>query len=97
VDRLRLLNKLADRELARLRRAIFSLLASIQLIDVNAAVIDRAAQPMPTALGTLDAIHLATALLWQQTLGTAVVMATHSHALALAAEAHGMRVAGVSL
>lgn len=51
---------------------------------------------MPTELGTLDAIHLATALLWRDMVGAELTMATHDSALAIAAEAHGLPVVGVS-
>ena len=50
---------------------------------------------MPTELGTLDAIHLATALLWKEMAGLNPVMATHDDALALGARAHGLAVVGV--
>ena len=50
---------------------------------------------MPTELGTLDAIHLATALLWTETTGESLAMATHDAALAIAARAHGLAVVGV--
>ena len=50
---------------------------------------------MPTELGTLDAIHLASALLWKDALGADPVMATHDKALALAAYAHGLKVLGI--
>jgi hypothetical protein len=46
------------------------------------------------ALGTLDAIHLATAMLWQESRGSSLFMATHDTALALAARASGLRVVG---
>jgi len=55
----------------------------------------RAAQPMPIPLGTLDAVHLATALLWQETRDEDLVLATHDRALALAARASGLHVIGV--
>jgi predicted nucleic acid-binding protein len=71
------------------------LLASLELVDIDALVLDRAAQPMPTEIGTLDAIHLATALLWKAMTHTEVVMATHDTALAVAAHAHGLPVVGV--
>ena len=64
-------------------------------MDIDAAVLDRAAQPIPTELGTLDAIHLATALLWKDMSRIDLVMATHDEALGLAAQAHGMPVVGV--
>jgi hypothetical protein len=49
---------------------------------------------MPTELGTLDAIHLATALLWRDFTDEPLTMATHDAALAIAAEAHGLPVVG---
>jgi len=52
---------------------------------------------MPTELGTFDAIHLATALLWREMRRVDLVMATHDEALALGAQAHGLPVVGVML
>jgi len=94
LDRLRLRASLRDKEVALRRATILSLIASLEIVEVDAAVLDRAAQPMPTELGTLDAIHLATALLWKESMRTELVMATHDAALALGAQAHGLAVAG---
>ncbi|MBI3679210.1 MAG: PIN domain-containing protein [Acidobacteria bacterium] len=96
LDRLRLRVNLADREVAKRRATILALIASLELVDIDAVVLDRAAQPMPTELGTLDAIHLATALLWREMSGVNLVMATHDAALAVGAEAHGLLVVGVT-
>jgi predicted nucleic acid-binding protein len=96
LDRLRLRASLPDAEVATRRAAILALVDSLELVEIDAVVLTRAAQPMPTELGTLDAIHLATALLWKETTGTDLVMATHDGALALGALAHGLRVLGVS-
>ena len=95
LDRLRLRARLADAEVARRRATILQLIASLQVVEIDAMVLDRAAQPMPTELGTLDAIHLATALLWKDMTRTDLVMATHDEALALGAQAHGFAVVGV--
>ena len=51
---------------------------------------------MPTELGTLDAIHLATALLWKEMSHVNLVMATHDGPLGLAAQAHGLTVVGTA-
>jgi predicted nucleic acid-binding protein len=96
LDRLRLRTNLADAEVAKRRATILTLIASLELVDIDAAILDRAAQPMPTELGTLDAIHLATALLWKEMTRIDVVMATHDTALALGAQAYGLAVVGVS-
>jgi predicted nucleic acid-binding protein len=94
LDRLRLRVKLADREVAERRAKILELIASLEVVDIDAVVLDRAAQPMPTELGTLDAIHLATALLGKEMTAEGLTMATHDGALAIAAAAHGLPVIG---
>jgi predicted nucleic acid-binding protein len=94
LDRLRLRVKLADSEVAERRAKILELMGSLHIVDIDAVVLDRAAQPMPTELGTLDAIHLATALLWREMTLEKLTMATHDDALAIAAEAHGLPVVG---
>ena len=94
LDRLRLRTKLPDRDVSKSRSTILALVESLDLVEVDGIVLNRAAQPMPTEIGTLDAIHLATALLWQETTGGSLVMATHDAALALAAQAHGLAVVG---
>jgi uncharacterized protein len=96
LDRLRLKVKLTDAEVAARRAKILELVASLEIVDVDSVVLDRAAQPMPTELGTLDAIHLATALLWKEMTGEDLTMATHDSALAIAAEAHGLGVVGAA-
>jgi predicted nucleic acid-binding protein len=94
LDRLRIRAGLSDVELANRRAMILGLIDSLELIEIDAMVLDRAAQPMPTELGTLDAIHLASALLWKDATGVEPVVATHDAALGLAAQAHGFDVIG---
>ncbi len=95
LDRLRRRSGLSDADVARRRAAILRLVASLELVEIDSVVLDRAAQPMPTELGTLDAIHLATALLWRELTHTELIMATHDVALAFGAQAHGLPVLGV--
>ena len=95
LDRLRLRANLTDVQVASRRATILALVGSLELVEVDANVLERAAQPMPTELGTLDAIHLATALLWKEMTQLDLVMATHDGALALGAQAHGLPVVGV--
>lgn len=95
LDRLRLRAGLSDIEMARRRSAILALIDALELIEIDSLVLDRAAQPMPTELGTLDAIHLASSLLWQDATGEDLTMATHDRALGVAAQAHGLNVVGL--
>ncbi len=94
LDRLRLGASLAAGQLVRRREAVFRLLEGLEIIEVTRAVLARAAQPLPTALGTLDAIHLASALLWREHSLDGLAMATHDGALGIAARACGFEVLG---
>jgi uncharacterized protein len=94
LDRLRLAEDLADAEIALRREAVFRLMEAMEVVELTRPVLARASHPLPTALGTLDAIHLATALLWKDQSGVDLVMATHDEALGTAARASGLRVLG---
>lgn len=94
LDRFRLEENFSDDETVRRREALFRLLGSLVLVDVTPPVLERAAQPLPTALGTLDALHLATAILWQEIEAEPVSFVTHDLALARAARASGLTVIG---
>ncbi len=62
LDRLRLLEGIAEGEIARRREAVYRIAEALTLIEPTRPVLARAAQPLPVVLGTLDAIHLATAM-----------------------------------
>ena len=65
-------------------------------IGIGEPILTEAAKLEPPELRTLDAIHLATALLWREQSGGDLVMATHDAALATAARASGLTVVGNS-
>jgi predicted nucleic acid-binding protein len=94
MDRLRLRVGMLDEDLALRREAVYRLTEETTLVEPTRVVLQRAAQPLPTPLGTLDAIHLATAMLWRETRAGDLVMATHDQALAVAARAVGFAVIG---
>ena len=94
LDRLRLRGGVSDRDVAVRREAVFELLRRFDVVEIGRPVLTRAALPLPTALGTLDAIHLATAALWRENQGAEIAMATHDGALATAARASGFSVIG---
>lgn len=95
LDRLRLSQGHPDGAIAERREAVYRLMESMEVVEITHPILSRAAQPLPTALGTLDAIHLATAVVWKERTGRDLSMATHDSALAVAARASGMRVVGV--
>jgi predicted nucleic acid-binding protein len=63
------------------------------VVRLNRAVLDRAGEPFPTLIRTLDAIHLASALLVRLRF-PAMRFATHDGDLAAAALAEGVPVLG---
>jgi len=94
LDRLRLREELTLEEAAERRGAAIRLMQAVSLADISAPILRRAADPFPTPLGTLDAIHLATALAWREARHPAMVVATHDAQLAIAARACGFEVVG---
>jgi predicted nucleic acid-binding protein len=94
LDRLRLEGGMVDRELARRRATTLSVLSGFELVRLNRAVLERAAEPFPVKLRTLDALHLASALLVRARF-QAIRFATHDVELGAAAQAEGLPVVGV--
>jgi len=93
VDRARARAAIDDATAAADRSAILEALATFSLAPVTDAVLERAADAFPTALGTLDAIHLATALALREA-HPELAFATHDQELAVAARAVGFAVVG---
>jgi len=91
LDRARLQGRLEDPELARLRADLLQIIETFALIELDEGIKSRAADPFPTLVRTLDALHLASALAVRATAGD-LVMATHDGELAIAAEALGFEV-----
>src|SRR5512139_2464110 len=89
LDRLRLRSEVSGEQIASRREAVFRFLRAVEIVEVSYPVLARASLPLPTELGTLDSIHLATALLWREMNQADLVMATHDEALGLAARACG--------
>ena len=95
IDRLRLKGSLTPGEAAARLRSVTEWLEAIDLVLLRTPVLSRASEPMPMPLGTLDALHLATALIWRDRMGSLPTMATHDAALGLAAQAFGFDVLGI--
>jgi predicted nucleic acid-binding protein len=95
LDRYRLRQTLTDDQVIERREAVFDMLRAMEVVTVSTPVLRRASQPFPAPLGSLDAIHLATVLLWRDAAyARHVTMATHDVALAAAARSMGLAVAG---
>jgi predicted nucleic acid-binding protein len=94
IDRLRLQGALSAEEAASRRGTTTEWLDAVDLLLLRRPILARAAEPFPFPLGTLDALHLATALVWQDRMHQEIVMATHDCDLALAGRSFGLEVLG---
>ena len=93
VDRLRLTHEISDREVAELVRDIQIAHETFAIHPVTSQILQRASETFPTVVGTLDAIHLATALAIRE-IETVDVLLTHDSQLATAARSLGFEVMG---
>jgi len=71
--------------------ALRELTGCLLLLELAPPVLERALEPFPTPVRTLDALHLAS-LSFLQSLGCEVSLATYDDRLGAAAEALGVRV-----
>jgi predicted nucleic acid-binding protein len=94
LDRLRLRVGAPGQELTARRAHVHRLLEEVTQVEISREVLARASQPLPAPVGTLDAIHLATAMILAEQNGEPIVLATHDAELGLAARAMGLQVIG---
>ena len=96
LDRARLRLGLSDDEVASRRASVLEVLEGFGFVPLTSAILERAADPFPTVVGSLDAIHLTSALAARAELED-LRLATHDRELALAARAEGFAVEGIAL
>jgi len=94
LDRLRLASALDDAGVADAHAELARIERSLGRVRLTRRVLERAAQPMATAVRTLDAIHLASALLLRERHPESMLFATHDRRQALAARALGFTCVG---
>ncbi len=92
LDRARLEQRLEASELEHRRGILVDVLARVREMEVTPAILLRASAAMPSPLGTLDAIHLVSALQWREWHDEPLRLATHDQALARAARLQGLEV-----
>ena len=95
VERLRTTGELLERDAVRLIEAVEDVCNALVLVPVSDAILRRACEPFRTLISTLDAIHLASALMIYEELSEPLSFVTHDIKLARAARAHRLQVEGV--
>lgn len=94
IDRLRLDGVLDDEGVAMAQEQLARLEEGIGRIGLTRVVLQRASLPMATAVRTLDALHLASALVFRERRAVSLVFATHDVRQATAARALGFPCIG---
>ena len=94
IDRLRHQGALPPDAALRRLDIVTDWLEAVDLVLLRAPILARASEPLPMPLGTLDAIHLATALVWRDRMSEILTVATHDNALGQAARSFGFSVIG---
>ena len=95
IDRNRLRGTLTDRDVSDLINRAHAIFDGVEFVALSRSVLNRAAQSFFTPLGTLDALHLTTALQLSELRGIALAFLTHDAELALAARSLNFSVQGV--
>jgi len=94
IDRLRLDGAFDDKQVAQAGERLSSIERTIGRIRISASILREASRTMPTIVKTLDAIHLASAIVLRDRRGIDLVFATHDDQQATAARALGFAVVG---
>ena len=89
--------RITDADLEMKRAELSAIVKRSKVVVLNERVLDAASQPMPTIVAALDAIHLASAVLYrasQPDNERPIYVATHDNQLATAARAMNFEVIG---
>lgn len=97
LDRLRDTGAYGDLEVARSAAELTAIESSVAYYGLDTAVLATASGPMPTAVRTLDALHIATALALRASILPDLQFATHDRQQGIAAIALGFPVLGVTI
>lgn len=95
IDRIRLSGNIDDQGIAEMFTDAGKILEAITFVPLSDPILQRASQSFLTSLGTLDALHLATALRLAEAGGVDLVFLTHDAELALAARSVNFSVEGI--
>jgi hypothetical protein len=66
LDRYRLENQITDAQLAEVKQNLQAIVGGLHIVELTEPIKTRAAGPFPTVVGALDALHLASLLLWKE-------------------------------
>ncbi|HMN66999.1 MAG TPA: type II toxin-antitoxin system VapC family toxin [Bdellovibrionales bacterium] len=94
IDRLRVSGQINEDQFVSLTAQAYEAFASIEFIRLTDTIVSGAGASLPIALGTLDAIHLVSAMIWRNSQKLELNFLTHDERLGKAARASGFVVLG---
>ena len=97
IGRLRLESKLNDAERVALQESFSIFWQTAHRVALSESILIRAAQPFPTIVGTLDALHLSSALAVRASGIGEMTLLTHDKQMGRAAAAEEFSVQGILL
>ncbi|HOO70663.1 MAG TPA: hypothetical protein PK926_02800 [Spirochaetota bacterium] len=95
LDRYRLEKILSDEQISKAKFELNQTIEGLYFIEISEKIKQRAASAFPTIIGTLDAIHLSSAILWRETEKTEkMFIATHDKQMTACAIALNFTIIG---
>ena len=94
LDRMRVMEGIPEDTLLAYRVDLFEVMKGMDLFQPTPPILRRASETFPVAIGTLDAIHLSTALSWMDEQSEDLIFLTHDKGLGKAALALGFKAEG---
>ncbi len=94
LDRMRVAEEIPEEKFLAYRADLYQLVNGMDLIQPTPPILRRASEAFPVALGTLDAIHLSTAMAWRDERDEELLFVTHDKGLARAALSVGFKTEG---
>ncbi len=95
LDRLSATNQLSQADFISASSFILEAFLHFEIIPISEALLERISEPHKMSLGTLDAIHLFSAVIWRSQRKITPLFLTHDAALGTAAQIFGFTVLGL--
>lgn len=95
LDRLVAARRLSESDCIAASEYLFEAFEHLEIIPLSELILERVGEPLSVNLGTLDAIHLFSAISWRWHKKHSPVFLTHDVTLGKAAQMFGFKVAGI--
>jgi predicted nucleic acid-binding protein len=94
LDRCRITQALDETEFVTAGAELYQHLDAVEFIEISDSILEKTGGSFSVAIGTLDAIHLSSALAWREFFGQDLLFLTHDKILSTAAQTLGFKVLG---